>query len=126
MQDEDPDQILANYSKTLLPCKADQHSWSRNYVWELIDPRTLERQQVCRDCKLLRYTEVDFSTGARLTNFKYRGYPRGYITSGSGLKKADFQQRLNHESIAKAVQAGKVHGAPDPKLEEKRAGKKAS
>lgn len=123
MPELDPEEVLAKFPKALLPCKGDQHAWSRNYSWDQIDPQTLEREQVCRDCKLFRHTLVDRYTGARLTDYGYRGYPREYRTPG--LRKADFQQRLNQESIAKAIKTGKVHGAPDPQLEEKRQAREA-
>jgi hypothetical protein len=127
VQDQDPDEVLENFPPNLLGCKGEQHVWPRDPLWVLVAPGVLERQQVCRFCKLFRYLEVDQYTGARLTpTFQYRQYPKGYITGGSGLVKADFQKRLNQESIAKALKAGKVHGAPDPQLEEKRQAKTAT
>jgi hypothetical protein len=121
----DAEKVLADYKWTYLQCRVDRHLWSRDPQFELIDPRTIERSQICKSCSMTRYTWIDRYTFERVINYRYRP-PKGYRTTGAGLGLADFRERLDQESITKALKAGKVHGAPDPKLEAKRSDKKAS
>lgn len=123
-QGPDPEKVLANYKWTYLQCRVDRHLWQRDPEFELIDPNTIERAQVCKACMTIRYVWIDRNTYQRVTLWRYR-YPKGFLTSKSGLKLDDFRERLDEESITKALKAGKVHGAPDVKLEEKRQAKKA-
>jgi hypothetical protein len=120
----DPDEILSNYKWAFLQCRVDRHLWSRDPQFELIDPATIERSQICKACGTIRYVWIDRDTAERLTAYRYK-HAKGYLTSKTGLMLSDFRERLDRESIEKALKAGKVHGAPDPKLVEKRQAKKA-
>ena len=121
----DPEEVLANYKWAYLQCRVDRHLWSRDPQFELIDPNTIERSQICKACSTIRYVWIDRYAAERLTAYRYK-HAKGYLTSKTGLRLDDFRERLDRESIAKALKAGKVHGAPDPKLEEKRGTKQAS
>jgi len=121
----DPEAVLANYKWAFLQCRVDRHLWSRDPQFELIDPNTIERSQICKACSTIRYVWIDRDTAERVTAYRYK-HAKGYLTSKTGLRLNDFRERLDRESITKALKAGKLHGAPDPKLEEKRTEKQAS
>lgn len=122
----DAEKVLADYKWTYLQCRVDRHLWQRDPAFELLDDaRTIERSQICKSCMMERYTWIDRYTFERLINYRYRP-PKGYRTSGTNLRLDDFRARLDEESIAKALKAGKVRGVADPKLEEKRSSKQAS
>jgi hypothetical protein len=120
--EQDPEKVLADYKWTYLQCRVDRHLWQRDPAFELIDPRTIERTQVCRACMMERYTWVDRYTFERVIDYRYRP-PKGYRTSGTELKLADFRERLDREAITKALKSGKVHGA---ELDAKSSGQKAT
>jgi hypothetical protein len=109
VQELDPDQVLANYKWAFLQCRVDRHLWSRDPQFEMVDPATIERSQICKACSTIRYVWIDRYTTERLTNYRYR-HAKGYLTSKTGLQLSDFRERLDRESIEKAFKAGKVHG----------------
>lgn len=124
VQDQDPERVLANYKWTYLQCRVDRHLWTRDPAFDLIDPNTIERSQICKACSTIRYVWVDRYSFERVTNYRYR-HAKGYLTGGTDLKLDDFRKRLDEESITKALSLGKVHGAPNEKLEAKREAKQA-
>jgi hypothetical protein len=118
--EQDPDEVLANYKWTYLQCRIDRHLWQRDSAFELVDPSTIERSQLCKACGMDRYEWIDRWTGVRVQPWRYRP-PKGYRTTG--LELADFRDRFYRESIEKALKAGKVHGA---ELDAKSSGQKAT
>ncbi len=116
MQERDPDEVLAGYKWAYLQCRVDRHLWSRDPQFELIDPATIERSQACKACMTIRYVWIDRDTAQRVTAYRYK-HAKGYLTSKTGLKLDDFRERLDRESIEKAVKAGRLHGDPAPAAE---------
>ena len=113
MQERDPDEVLASYKWAYLQCRVDRHLWSRDPQFELIDPGTIERSQICKACSTIRYVWIDRDTAQRVTAYRYK-HAKGYLTSKTGLKLDDFRERLDRESIEKAVKAGKLYVEPRP------------
>jgi hypothetical protein len=70
--EQDPEKVLADYNRTYLQCRGIGICGSAIRRWELIDPRTIERTQVCRACMMERYTWVDRYTFERVIDYRYR------------------------------------------------------
>ncbi len=105
--DQDPEQVLAEYSHTQLQCRVDRHPWGRKAFYEQEAPRFARRYQTCPSCGTQRWKEVNIKTFEPTGRYGY-SYAQGYQTPGTGLRLADFAERLYREDYAGAVKAGRV------------------
>lgn len=105
--ENDPDVVLANYSRVKLQCRVDRHRWGRKVSYEQMTPTFARRYTMCTECGTQRWTEINVRT-YQWTGRSGYNYAAGYTTRKSGLTLNDFRERLYAEDYAAAVQAGLV------------------
>lgn len=105
--DQDPETILANYSRVKLQCRVDRHRWGRKVSYEQMTPSFARRYVMCTECGTQRWTEVDIKTFTWTGRSGYH-YASGYLTAKTGLTLDDFRERLYSEDYAAAVKDGRV------------------
>lgn len=103
----DPDQFLANYSKTKLQCRVDRHRWGRKISYEQMTSTTARRYKLCTECGTQRWMEINTRTFIWTGRVGYH-YAAGYLAAGLGLTGDDFRERLFREDYDAALKAGRI------------------
>lgn len=111
-QDQDPEQILADYSRAKLQCRVDRYRWGRKVSYEQMTPNFARRYKMCTDCGTQRWVEINTKTFEWTGRVGYH-YAKGYLTTGTGLRLDDFRERLFREDYTDATKSGRIEYAPE-------------
>jgi hypothetical protein len=115
--EQDPAEILVNYSKVKLQCRVDRHRWGRRVSYEQMTPSFARRYVMCTECGTQRWTEINTRTFEWTGRSGYH-YAAGYLTAKTGLTLNDFRERLYSEDYAAAVKAGRIEYRADAEVEQ--------
>lgn len=102
-----PEKILEDYPENYSDCRGS-HDWPRRAIWhDLNDEGTVrERTVICRSCTYSKTTMED-DRGNRV-GVESQKYPQGYLTPGSGLKRAQFIAVSHTRDYNRAKNEGRV------------------
>jgi hypothetical protein len=104
------DQILSLYPTEFTDCRI-QHDWpgrfDRGFVrWTTIGPGLRDRRSRCKRCGYEKVEHFDASWNKVKPDTP--SYPRGYLTTGTGLRRPDFRAHSYSTDFAIALDRGEV------------------